>query len=711
MLSPLGFESTPCENHDRVADKNKQGGGMSLRKMMSSLLLASFPLHLIAAPDFDAAKAFGARPSVEHLSLSPDGMSVAFVVPASGQGSVVYVQSLAKGASRTVKAVLSASGKPERLGGCDWVSNQRLVCIVYGVVAASGVLEPVQVTRLIAVNTDGTKLQLLSTSGNSYTRGIQLGGGYVLDWLPDEDGVVLMTRMYSPDDRLGTRLGSTKSGMAVDRIDTVTLAVRTIEQPRDDAVAYISDGHGNIRIMGTKSRLGALGDYDSGNITYYYRKTGSRDWQPMGEVVGEDHNGFEPVAVDRDVNLAYGYKKLDGRLALYTVALDGSMKQDLLFARPDVDVGGLNRIGRRHRVVGVSYSDEFSHYHYLDPDFEKLLTSLAKALPGQPSLLIADASLDENKLLIRAGSDHDPGVYYLFDKKLRQLETFLVVRGELEGVKLASVKPIHFPAADGTMIPGYLTLPPGVDTPGVDTPGVGTPGVGTPGVGTPKNLPAIVMPHGGPNARDYWRFDWLAQFYASRGYAVLQPNFRGSTGYGDDFFKQNGFRSWPTAVGDVLDAAKWLIAQGIASPDKLAVVGWSYGGYAALQSAVVDPSVFKAVIAIAPVTDLPELKEEHRQWSDFLVVSREVGEGPHVREGSPALNAAKIKVPVLLFHGEMDGNVSIRQSREMSDRLAAAGVAHELVTWPDLDHQLEDSAVRAEMLRKSDAFLHRAMGF
>jgi dipeptidyl aminopeptidase/acylaminoacyl peptidase len=493
-----------------------------------------------------------------------------------------------------------------------------------------------------------------------------------------------------PDDHIGSHIGSTKHGIAVDRVDTLTLSARTIEQPRDDAVAYISDGRGTIRIIGVRSRRGALGDYDSGNIAYYYRKTDSRDWLPMGEVIGEDHGGFEPAAIDHDANLAYGYKKLDGRLALYTVALDGSLKEELVYARPDVDVGGLNRIGRRHRVVGVTYSGEFSHYHFLDPDFERLLTSLAKALPGHPGLEIVDSSMDEGRLLIRAGSDHDPGVYYLFDKKLRQLETFLVVRADLEGVKLAGVKPIHYQASDGTMIPGYLTLPPGVDT--------------------PKDLPAIVMPHGGPNARDYWGFDYLAQFYASRGYAVLQPNFRGSTGYGDEFFKQNGFRSWPTAIGDVLDAGKWLVSQGIANPDKLAVVGWSYGGYAALQSAVVDPSVFKAVIAIAPVTDLAELKEEHRNWSDFLVVSREIGEGPHVREGSPALNAAKIKVPVLLFHGEMDRNVLIRQSKEMADRLAAAGVPHELVTWPDLDHQLEDSAARAEMLRKSDAFLRRAMG-
>jgi acetyl esterase/lipase len=664
---------------------------MSFRaNLLSAAALACLALVSRAEPAFDAAKAFGARESVLDLSLSPDGMSVAYVAPAAAQGSVLYVQSLSKGAARSSRAVLATNGKPERLGGCSWVSNERLVCVIYGVVENGTLLEPVQFTRLISVNTDGTQAKLLSTRNNEYTRGLQLGGGNVIDWLPDEDGAVLMTRVYLPDDHTSSRIGSSKRGLAVDWIDTRTLATRTVEKPREDAVEYISDGRGAIRIVGAKSKRSALGDYDSGNVAYFYRLQGSRDWQPFGEVVGEGHNGFEPVAVDHDSNVAYGYKKLDGRRALYSVALDGSLKEELVYSRPDVDVGRLNRIGRRDRVVGVTYTDELSHCHFLDADYERLVKSLTKALPGQPSLYIADSNIDESKLLIRAGSDQDPGVYYLFDKKLRQLETFLVVRGELEGVKLASVKPVSYPATDGTMIPAYLTLPPGIDA--------------------PKDLPAIVMPHGGPNSRDYWRFDWLAQFYASRGYVVLQPNFRGSTGYGEDWLKQNGFRSWPTAVGDVLDAGKWLVSQGIANPNKLAVAGWSYGGYAALQSAVVDPGLFKAVIAIAPVTDLQDLKEQHRQWSDFLIVSREIGEGPYVREGSPALNAAKIKVPVLLFHGELDRNVLIRQSREMNDHLAGAGVQHELVTWPDLDHYLEDSAAREEMLRKSDSFLRKAMG-
>jgi dipeptidyl aminopeptidase/acylaminoacyl peptidase len=293
-------------------------------------------------------------------------------------------------------------------------------------------------------------------------------------------------------------------------------------------------------------------------------------------------------------------------------------------------------------------------------------------------------------MLIFAEGDGDPGVYYIFDRETHQLNTFLVARNLLEGVKLATVKPIAYPAADGVMVPAYLTLPPGHED--------------------AKGLPAIVLPHGGPSARDEWGFDWLSQFFANRGYAVLQPNFRGSSGYGDAWFQKNGFQSWPVAIGDILAAGHWLVDQGIADPSKLGVVGWSYGGYAALQSAVVDQSTFKAVIAIAPVTDLPALKEESRNFTNFALVSQFVGDGPQIHEGSPIEHADKIKVPVLLFHGAMDRNVNIAESQRMAERLKAVGARSELVTWDNLDHYLEDASARTQMLRKSDAFLRQAFG-
>jgi dipeptidyl aminopeptidase/acylaminoacyl peptidase len=268
------------------------------------------------------------------------------------------------------------------------------------------------------------------------------------------------------------------------------------------------------------------------------------------------------------------------------------------------------------------------------------------------------------------------------------LRPLIEERPELGGLKLAEVKPVTYKAADGTMIPGYLTLPP---------------------TGAAQNLPAIVLPHGGPGARDEWGFDWLAQFFASRGYAVLQPNFRGSTGYGEAWFQENGFKSWKTAIGDVNDAGRWLTAQGIAAPGKLAIVGWSYGGYAALQSQVLDPDLFKAVVAVAPVTDLDALREEYRNFTSFTIVDSYIGHGAHVKDGSPAQNAERVKAPVLMFHGEVDDNVHVAQSRAMLGKLRSSGRTAELITYPGLDHQLDDSKARSDMLARIDGFLRASL--
>ena len=191
---------------------------------------------------------------------------------------------------------------------------------------------------------------------------------------------------------------------------------------------------------------------------------------------------------------------------------------------------------------------------------------------------------------------------------------------------------------------------------------------------------------------------------------MLQPNFRGSAGYGDAWFQRNGFQSWKVAIGDVVDAGRWLVKEGIADPGKLAIVGWSYGGYAALQSNVVAPDLFKAAVAIAPVTDLEQLLRDELDYSSGRLVQDFIGSGPHLREGSPAQNAAAIKAPVMLFHGTLDRNVLVNQSKRMSDRLRSAGRDPQLVIYDGLDHQLEDDTARADMLRRSDQFIRAAFG-
>lgn len=632
----------------------------------------------------ETAAIFGARESIEAISLSPDGTQLAYIAPGPGQSSVLVVRGVADDAP--LHPILRSGGDPERLTNCHWVSNKRLVCQIYGITNIEA--RKMGFSRLFAIDTDGNNVRELSTRQSADSHGIQLHGGSVVDWLPDEDGAVLMTRVYIPDDRTGSLVASRKDGLAVDRVNTVTGAVQTIEPAQGHAADFISDGRGVVRIAGYYSVQGAT-DQLSDLISYSYRLPGSRDWRPLSVVKGTSGEGFNPFAVDHDLNVAYGFKKKAGRYALYALALDGSLRETLVYSHDDVDVTGLVRIGRRNRVVGVTYETDSPQVAFFDPQIGAIVGSLAKAIPHQPNLRVVDASVDEHKLLIFAGSDSDPGVYYLFDRDKRDLHIIAAARTPMIGRTSASMRAIRYRATDGTMVPAYLTLPPGKEN--------------------AKGLPAIVMPHGGPSARDSWGFDWLPQFYAARGYAVLQPEYRGSSGYGDGWYQKNGFRSWRSAIGDVVDAGRWLIGEGAADPTKLAIVGWSYGGYAALQSAVIAPDLFKAVVAIAPVTDLASLKNESLQWNDDAIRGDFIGSGPHIREGSPAQNADRIKIPVLLVHGTLDANVAYAESTLMQARLKAAGGKVQLMTFDGLDHQLEDSAARTKLLAESDAFLRAAM--
>jgi dipeptidyl aminopeptidase/acylaminoacyl peptidase len=426
----------------------------------------------------------------------------------------------------------------------------------------------------------------------------------------------------------------------------------------------------------------------SGVAHFFYRTPDSRDWKPLGEYDELARTGINPVAVDGTLNAAYVLKKVDGRDALFTVKLDGSTATKQIAANPKVDIDSVVRIGRGQRVIGYTYADDRRQAVYFDPEFASLHDALARAL-GDPLVNFEGASADGSKLLVFASSDSDPGSYYVFDKTSRHMDKIAALRPGLEGHKLASVTNVSVPAADGVQIPAYLTLPPS---------------------GVAKNLPAIVLPHGGPSARDEWGFDWLAQFLAARGYAVIQPNYRGSAGYGEDWMGKNAFRNWKAAISDITASAHYLVDKGIADPKRLAIVGWSYGGYAALQSVAVEPTLYKAAVAIAPVTDLSLLKSEAKAFTNQNLVADFVGSGDNAVEGSPVRRAADIKVPVLMFHGDLDINVDIAQSERMEDALTKAGDKAELVTFAGLDHQLNDGDVRAKMLTRIGEFLDSAIG-
>lgn len=635
----------------------------------------------------DAALRFGARATVLDISLSPSGNKVAFISAGPEHSEVLNVIDLAGDAN--IVPIMKNSEKIGDLNWCEWATETRLICQFGGIArAAGGPLIPFD--RLIAVNADGADRKMLSQRDSFKALGFNQDGGDIvaLD-VNDSQGNVLMTRNYIPEFDLSTGLSSSNDGLGVDLVDVVTGRTRSREVPDAGALRYVADDRGDVRI-----KIRAVVDGNgrlTGEFIYLYRLPDSKNWKRFDKLTvdGQKISSFTPVAVDSARNVAYGFIRAGGYDAVVEIALDGSEAGKTILARGDVDVDTLIRIGRKRRVVGAAYATEKREVAYFDPELKKLAAGFAKALPDQPLINIVGASSDERRILLIASSDTLPGTVYMFDKDKRSLEPVLPMRNELEGRPMGQVRPVTYPAADGTQIPAYLTLPPGSDG---------------------KGLPAIVLPHGGPAARDEWGFDWLVQYFTAHGYAVLQPNYRGSSGYGEAWYGRNGFKAWDVAIGDVNDAGRWLVSEGIARGDQLAIAGWSYGGYAALQSQVVDPDLFKAVVAIAPVTDLGYLIEDGREYTGSRLVREFVGKGPHVAAGSPLRHADRFAAPVALFHGTLDLNVDVRHAQAMEKALKAAGKPVTYHEFEDLQHGLEDSRARADMLTEIGQFLDKALG-
>ena len=615
-----------------------------------------------APPPNPLAKMFGALPYVENISMSPDGRHVAFITPGADHANATLVQDVVTG---DLKTAASANGQPLRLTFCGWSANDRLVCGLQGITKAEG--SKWGWSRMVSVDSDGTHAILMSAG----VRG-EASDGFILDWLSGTDGKILMGRAQP------------YGGIDIQRVDTRTGVGESLRM-RLASNRYWSDGKGTIRITGNFDQNFGL-DL-TGGMTFRYLPSGSTDWRPFGK--NQIDQGITPLVVDGNENAVYALQRLDGRFALYKVALDGSLKIDLVFAHPQVDVDGVETVGRDHRVIGARYFTDRKQVAYTDPSYQKLAVGLGKVLPQLPIISIEGASADERKLLIFAASDVDPGHYFFFDRDTHRLTELAQARPQLAQQKLAPQRSISFPAADGTMIPAYLMMP-------ADAAG--------------RKLPAIVLPHGGTSVRDVWGFNWIAQYFAARGYVVLQPEYRGSTGYGDNFRQGNSLKAWRVAVGDIADAGRWLVREGIADPGKLAIFGWTWGGYAALQVNYLDPNLFKAVVAVAPPTDLRLARESNRMGRSAQLVDQMFGTVANAVEGSPIQHADVFKAPVLIFHGDQDLYVPLDHSKRMDAALRSAGKQSQLVIYPGVDNGLVDAGVRADLLTQADNFIARTVG-
>jgi dipeptidyl aminopeptidase/acylaminoacyl peptidase len=323
-------------------------------------------------------------------------------------------------------------------------------------------------------------------------------------------------------------------------------------------------------------------------------------------------------------------------------------------------------------LIATIYDDERERIYWKDKAFEADYKLLQKQLPGK-EIAFSSSTKDEKLALISAYSDTDPGSTYLFDRTSKKLTLQYRVREKLNRDYLAPMKPAKYPSSDGLQIPAFLTLPKGVEA---------------------KNLPAIILPHGGPWARDSWGYDAFAQFLANRGYAVLQPNFRGSTGYGKKFLDA-GNKEWGQKMqDDVTWGAKYLIAQGIADPKRVGIMGGSYGGYATLAGVTFTPDLYAAAVSIVGPSNLITLLESiPPYWEQIRKLFYERMGDPNTPEGkaqlerqSPLNSAAKIKTPLLVIQGANDPRVNKRESDQIVIALRDRGFPVEYIVAPDEGH-------------------------
>lgn len=373
-------------------------------------------------------------------------------------------------------------------------------------------------------------------------------------------------------------------------------------------------------------------------------------------------------------------------------------KEELVEADPlgRVDFGDANFSEVSDELIATTYEDERARIYWKDKSFEEDYKLLQKRLPGT-EIGFASSTTDERLWIVGSSSDTEPGETYLFDRTSKKLTLQYKIREKLPRAGLSPMKAVRYKSSDGLEIPGYLTLPKGV---------------------VAKNLPAIVVPHGGPWGRDNWGYNAFAQFLANRGYAVLQPNFRASTGYGKKFLDA-GNKQWGDKMQDDLTwGAKYLTAEGIADPKRIGIMGGSYGGYATLAGVAFTPDVYTAAVSIVGPSNLITLLESiPPYWEAGRKIFYERMGDPNTPEGkaqlarqSPLNSAAKIKTPLLVIQGANDPRVNKRESDQIVIALRDRGFPVEYIVAPDEGHGFARPVNNMAMFASSEKFLAKYLG-
>jgi dipeptidyl aminopeptidase/acylaminoacyl peptidase len=638
--------------------------------LVSMVLLATCPLAEAQEPA--PLDAFAALPAMQSPSISPSGKRLAFIAQADA-GSFVLVsdlQTMAVGAAVDVSAM-----KPRNV---LWANDDTL--LLFASETIDFVIRRVESVAPYGIDLAGeiNVRQLLLERARTQTRGggaTTIGGyafvqGAQLIGFQRSTGLVLMPRFDLDANRV------------LYAVDAKNDDRRIVDHGTNSTRDWVVDETG-----APKFRL----EYSQERDLLTTLRRGENRWEVLSTKTVEIPE-MSLVGLDGNNRLIVMQRGSDGgRFGLYVMSSENGAIEGPFYTHPSLDVDGVRTDPYTNRVVGAELGEAT---HWFDAELRARQSELDDAFRGE-SPNIVSWSQDRSRWIVSTESPDRAPAYYLLDSKARTAKQIASTNTRLQSARLPRRIAYSYRARDGVEIPAYLTRPLDAEGP----------------------TPLVLLPHGGPAARDVAGYDWLAHALASRGYAVLQPNFRGSGGYGAAWEKA-GHGEWGVGVmqHDLSDGVAAVVAAGVADPERVCIVGASYGGYAALAGAAFTPELYRCAAAIAGVADLRDMLGFERDragglsttvayWRQAMGVEDADSPTEHLNAASPAQHAERVQAPVLLIHGRDDTVVPITQSRLMLRALTEAGKSVRLVELEGEDHWLSRAKMRLETLRALDAFL------
>ncbi len=625
-------------------------------------------------------------PSSRDAQISPDGKHLSLVFRKEGE-DVLAVLDLA---TREPISSFRVSGKHRAVGDVTWVNDERLVYTVTESFAWNK--HRFSNGELIGVNVDGKKHKLIfgyrsgESTLNTKIRKNEANNGNqeIIDLLEGDDEHILIA--FYPWRLMGnTWHNDPDADTLIYKLNVYTGQTKKVEAlPYANAKA-ITDNQGNVRF--------AVAVDDSNQQVISYKPKADSEWQEWS-LQGFEGSHIYPLSFTADNQKVYVSANAgQSTRALYLFDFETNGFEKVVHDER-VDITMLLLDFSSNRVIGVGTDLGLPKYSYIDSSDKKAKVHrmLLGAFQGQ-DIVITSATEDGAFAVAYVYSDINPGNYYLFDTESLQATYLTSNRKWLDPELMAHTESMTFETRDGATVYGYVTLPKGKD----------------------KNVPLVVLPHGGPHGvRDFWGFDWEVQLLAHHGYGVLQVNYRGSGGFGLDF-EESGHGKWGTMMQDDLtDATKALIDSGVADSSRVCIYGHSYGGYAALMGAVREPGLYRCVIGSVGVYDLPMMFKEGDiadRDSGLAYLKQALGENQEdLKSRSPAYNADKIKAEVLLIHGARDERAPIEQAESLQKALKQAGVPYQWLEIGDEAHGYYDEQNRLRVYSKVLAFLDANIG-